>query len=333
MRSIHVPLTCLLLAGGIMTAHASSPSPPLPDLDALWDFDHPDSTESAFRAILPAAREAEAAGDTAKDARFGAAGSARGYLAELLTQIARTQALQRRFDDAHRTLDEAESLLRADMPRARVRFLLERGRTFNSSGKPDEARPLFLAAWDLARASGEDALAVDAAHMVAIVEKPDQALEWNYKALALAESSPDPKAARWRGSLYNNIGWTLHDSGRYQEALEQFEKALAFRKEQGKQREILIAKWCVARCLRSLGRVEEALAMQEDLEKAWEPLGGSDGYVFEELGECLLALGRPDEARPQFARAYEMLSKDPWLSSGEPERLKRLAELGGVAAH
>ena len=65
--------------------------------------------------------------------------------------------------------------------------------------------------------------------------------------------------------------------------------------------------------------------------KAWDLAmaeGIPDGYNHEEIGECLLALGRPDEARPHFARAYEILSKDAWLADGEPERLKRLAELG-----
>jgi hypothetical protein len=44
----------------------------------------------------------------------------------------------------------------------------------------------------------------------------------------------------------------------------------------------------------------------------------------------LLALDRPDEAAPRFRRAYELLSKDAWLVDAEPDRLRRLAQLGGV---
>jgi len=315
----------------------------LPDFDALWDFQHPDSTEAAFLAILPAAREAAAR----EEARTGPAAAreaasagdgpareapARGYLVELLTQIARTQGLQRRFDDAHGTLDEAQSLLRADLERARVRTMLERGRVFNSSGRREEARPHFADAWELARASGEDGLAVDAAHMIAIVETPENALAWNLDALALAEASSDPKAGRWRGSLYNNIGWTYHDMARYDEALEHFRKGESWRREQGQARETRIATWSVARCLRSLGRVDEALALQYELAKEWAAAGEPDGYVPEEIGECLLALGRAGEARPYFAEAYTLLSNDPWLGANEPERLRRLARLGGVEA-
>ena len=62
-------------------------------------------------------------------------------------------------------------------------------------------------------------------------------------------------------------------------------------------------------------------------EAAEEP----DGFVFEELGECLLALNRPEEARTSFARAYELLSKDEWFAKEEGERLGRMKRIGGLA--
>jgi tetratricopeptide (TPR) repeat protein len=283
------------------------------NLDELWDYDHPAETEAKFRALLPA-RAAN-----------------RDDHAQLLTQIARALGLQRKFDEAHQTLDTAEALLTADMVRARVRYLLERGRVFNSSGQPDRAQPFFLEAWERARAGGEDFYAVDAAHMLAIVAPPDQQMAWNLKALAHAEQSADARARNWRGSLYNNIGWTHHDAGEFDEALAMFEKALRFREEQGREREIDIAQWCVARALRSLGRIEAALQVQRSLRAKHEHAGERDGFVLEELGECLLALNRPDEARPHFAAAYEELCKDPWLAANEPTRLQRLKELGSIA--
>ena len=90
---------------------------------------------------------------------------------------------------------------------------------------------------------------------------------------------------------------------------------------------IRIAKWSVARGLRLLKRVSEALAMQTELLAEFETAGASDGYVFEELGECLLALDRGDESRPFFRRAYEQLSKDAYLAENEAARLARLARL------
>jgi tetratricopeptide (TPR) repeat protein len=206
-----------------------------------------------------------------------------------------------------------------------VRYLLERGRVFNSSDHPEEARSFFMRAWDLAVKLGEDNLAVDALHMVAIVAEPEAQMYWNGQALALAERSADPKARQWRGSLYNNMAWTHHDAGRYTEALDLFEKAKRFREETGQQPQLRIAKWSVARCLRSLGRVQEALTTQTAL--LTEAEGQSDGYIHEEIGECLLALGQSAQAKPYFKEAYALLSQDPWLTEHEAGRLARLKEL------
>src|SRR5262249_9185455 len=154
---------------------------------------------------------------------------------------------QRSFDQAHRTLDGVERVLKPEMKRARVRYLLERGRVFNSSRHPDEARPLFLEAWELGRSAGEENFAIDAAHMMGIIEPPKESLEWNLRALKMAEETKDPIATRWKGSLYNNIGWTYHDQKEYDKALDLFEKALVFRLDQGNEANVRIAKWCVAR--------------------------------------------------------------------------------------
>jgi tetratricopeptide (TPR) repeat protein len=284
----------------------------LPDFDALWDYAQPAQTEAAFRVLLP---QAAASGNPS-------------YYIELLTQIARTQGLQRKFDFAHQTLDQALALLTDDLSRARVRYLLERGRVFNSSGTPKEAQPLFLAAWEQGQSCQEDFYAIDAAHMLAIVAPTEEKLDWNLKALVLVERTTDARARTWGGSLYNNIGWSYHDQGQYQQALEAFQKALEWRQAQGDEREVRIAKWCIARALRSLGQVEEALRMQQALLEEWKQVGESGGYVEEELGECLLALGRAEEARPYFTQAYAKLSQDSWLAEQEPARLERLKHLG-----
>ncbi len=294
----------------------STPAPAgeMPDFDAMWDYGDPAATEERFQTVLRETKDTEDA----------------SYRAQLLTQIARAQGLQRRFDDAHGTLDAVDAMQVRDVPIVRVRSLLERGRVHNSSGHVDQARPLFALAWESARANSLDGSAVDAAHMMGIVEPPESALAWNERALELARSSSDPIARKWLGSLYNNIGWTYHGQGEYTKALELFEAALRFREEQGDATTIRIAKWCIARTLRSLDRVEEALAMQRELEKEIRTLDNPDGYIYEELAECLHALEREGEAVPHFHRAHELLSKDTWFVENEPERLARLAELGKV---
>lgn len=315
-RTFHVTLVTLpaaiLVAGAIVSASAAE----RPDFDLLWDYDHPDSTESAFRALLPSA---EQSGD-------------RDYHAQLLTQIARAEGLQMKFDAATATLDRAEALLTPELRVARVRLLLERGRVLNSSKRPDESKPHFRAAWDLAREAGADGYAVDAAHMLGIVESGESSLAWNRTAIDAAERSSDPKARKWLGSLYNNLGWAHHGRGDFDAALDLFQKAFREREAAGRPGPIRIARWCVARTLRSLKRYEASLAAQRALLAENEAAGTPDGFVHEELGECLEALGRSAEATPHFAAAYDLLSKDPWLARDEPERLERLRRLGGGEA-
>lgn len=298
-------------------------------IDQLWDFNDPAASESRFR---------EALANTTDPLQ----------LHELQSQIARAQGLQRNFDAAHRTLDEIQSSIaphgnagasqsnpHTSSDVARVRCLLERGRLFNSSKQHDKALPLFEHAHRLAHAIHDDHLAVDSAHMVAITHSnlghADLALKWNRSALAFAEKSTQPRARQWRGSLHNNIGWTLHDQGDFARALTHFDRALEARRDEGKPDGIRIARWCVARCLRSLNRIEEALAIQQSLLSESEALHEKpDGFNHEELGECLLALGRSAEARQHFAMAHRLLSQDSWLVAEQSSRLDRLAQLAAV---
>lgn len=285
------------------------PQQNLPDFDSFWDYSAPDKTETKFREILSVF-------------------SGNEYL-ELLTQIARAQGLQRKFDDAHQTLDQVEKQLRNGHSRVHVRYLLERGRVFNSSNQKEKSKPYFEKAFDMAKELNEDFYAVDAIHMLAIVADSVSALTLNLHAIQLAESSQQERARNWLGSLYNNMGWTYHDMGKYESALDMFEKAEAFRRSKGEAGSIRIASWAVARALRSLNRVEEALSRQKLLQKEFESVNETDGYVFEEIGECLLLLNRKDEARPYFAKAYKVLSEDGFLVENESERLDRLKKLGG----
>jgi tetratricopeptide (TPR) repeat protein len=282
----------------------------VPDLRDIWNWSDPKASEQSFRALLPR---------TEQDPAF------RG---EVETQVARALGLQGRFEEAHGELDRVEAGLNAAAPRPSIRYALERGRVLRSSGHPEEARPFFEAAWAQGTQAKHEGLAVDAAHMVALVATGDEALEWNLRALALAEGSSQHAANRWRASLHNNIGWTHHDAGRFDEALVAFEAAVPLRVEQGETGPRRVAEWAVGRALRSLERTSEALVIQERLQAEWATAGGSDGYVEEELAECLLALGRADEAKPWFSAAHATLSADPWMIENEGARLARLVTLG-----
>ncbi len=280
------------------------------DIDSLWDYADPAASEQRFREALATASPAQQL--------------------ELQTQIARTLSLRRRFDDAHRLLDTVGPRA-ATTPAVQVRFALERGRTYHSAGQRETARVLFEQAFAQAQAAGLDALTVDAAHMVAItLGGSAQALDWNRRGIELALASADPQARRLLPAMLNNSAWDLLDLGRPVEALPLFEQALAAWQARGQPQQVLIAEWSVARCLRALGRHGEALVRQQALLAAHRQLGSSDGFVNEEIAENLLALGRADEAVPQFAVAAQLLGQDPQFARDEADRLARLKTLGGL---
>jgi tetratricopeptide (TPR) repeat protein len=243
-----------------------------------------------------------------------------GSADELHTQICRALGLERRFDEAWAELAK----ISANPPEiVQVRIPLESGRLKNTSGDKEGARPLFQRALELALKAHFDYYAIDAAHMLGIVTSDQESIAWNENALKMAAASKDVRARRWRGSLLNNLGWTYHDQGEYSKALAKFKEAEAFQQENGNPVSIRISQWAVARCLRSLKKYHEALTILQNLIQFPEK-----GYVSEELGENLLALGNPEEAKPHFRRAYELLSKDPYLKEHELIRLQRLNDLG-----
>lgn len=164
-----------------------------PDFMAQWDYQDPAATALRFRRLLEEAQD---------DLQ---------YELELLTQIARTHSLQRQFAQAHQLLDEIKPRLTDATPRARLRALLERGRTFNSAGDKASARTLFEQGWQLGLKLGETGLAIDAAHMVAIAAPLEEQSRWHQLAMTLAERSADDKVRGWLPSLYNNQGWPLFE--------------------------------------------------------------------------------------------------------------------------
>lgn len=171
-------------------------------LRPLWDFDDLDASRERF--LVQLAEETTDAGR-----------------AEVLTQLARVESLRDEFEKCDALLDEAEAA-----GGVTARSLLERGRRERSSGRDDAGLEEFRRAFELARESGDDVLAVDAAHMLAIVGDSEG---WTARGVEIAGSSDDPGVRYWLGPLYNNVGWSRFDAGDHAGALEAFELALAAR--------------------------------------------------------------------------------------------------------
>jgi tetratricopeptide (TPR) repeat protein len=215
----------------------------------LWDFADLDASESRLREQLASEPDA--------DGR-----------AEVLTQLARIEGLRDEFAAAERLLVEADELASSDVAKARID--LERGRALRSGGDDDAAYPLFVAAYDRALAASQDFIAGDAAHMAAIVDP-----SWAERGIALAESSEE--ARYWLGPLWNNLGWSRFEAGDAAGALDAFDRAFAVSET---PRERAIARYAIARALRELGRLAEAI---DQLEVALAQSPGPHPVIEEEL--------------------------------------------------
>ena len=243
------------------------------DLAPLWNFSDVPGSEQRFRDAL--------ATTTGDDALI------------LQTQIARTYGLRNDFPKAREILHGIEPQLAFAGAEARARHALELGRTYASAAHPaasidDEAktraRAAFLAAHDLAKTGQLDGLAIDALHMMAFVDtRPDQQLRWGERALEIAIESTQPAAKRWEPSLRNNIGYALHELGRYDEALAEFRRAVVLREKSGDAAALRDARWMEAWTLRALKRVDDAIAIQTKLETEYASSGTTNRGVFEEL--------------------------------------------------
>ncbi len=198
-------------------------------LDQLWNFDDPAGSEARFRAAV-------------EDGTYDA-----DEQAELATQLGRAIGLQGRYEEADALLDAVD----ADEPTVAVRVLLERGRLLNSSGHAAMAVPLFEQAAELADHLSEEFLAVDALHMLAIADSA-HAESWTRSALEYASTVHDSRTKRWMVSLHNNLGWALHEAGRFTEALVEFQLAEQWAERVGTPQQQEWAREAIDECEHSL---------------------------------------------------------------------------------
>lgn len=261
----------------------------------VWDFNDLDLSERRFRAALE--KEETAAGRAA-----------------LFTQLARIEGLRGDFAAGERLLAMAEAVGGAESW-----VLIERGRLLRSSGDEASALPLFVAAFDQARAVDDRFLAGDAAHMAALVGDTEA---WTARGIELTDDDP---GRYWLAPLLNNVGWSRYEAGDFARALEAFKEALAVRSEDPQEpHEREIARYAVGKALRALGHIDEATG-QLELAVAWATDAGVETpYFHEELAECYAAAGRTEEARAQAQRATELFREHEAARA----RLGRLVEPG-----
>jgi tetratricopeptide (TPR) repeat protein len=296
----------------------------LENFDDAWALGYPAAVEKKLYEMLPQA-------ESLKDKSI--------YL-QMLSQIALAQAMQQKFDQAHKTLDEAQTLT-LEYPLAQVRILLERGRVFQQQayqqqGTTVQALNYFKQSFELSKKHGFDCHTINAAHMVAIVvDVVEDKIHWNQLAIEMAAHTQDKRAYAWLGSLYNNLARNYIDAQQYDNALVEFQKALEFRIQEGYAPNIRVARWSVGNALRLLGRLDEALDIQKNLVKEYETAAKNGtyempvemftlvrGWVYEEIAEIYAA-----QAKQYAQLAYDDLSPDAMFKTVGAARLERLQEI------
>jgi len=254
-------------------------------IDRLWDFADAEASADRFRAA------ADAAGSPLERA-------------VMATQLARALGLQGLDDEATAVLDgvaasfageapaddgaEREAATdAADVPaEVRARVAIERGRLLAAGQRPAEAVPELTLAVREAAQAGSAFLVLDALHMLALNDAGHEE-EWAAEGIDLLEGRRDPRTLRWGIALHHNLGWVKHDGGRTAAALVEFERAVEIADRYGSAEQQQVARWSVGRCLRTLGRNDEALEIQRSL----AALRPDDPYVQAEI-EALTA-GEP----------------------------------------
>lgn len=293
----------------------------LENFDDVWGhFGQPSLVEKKFLEFLP---QAELLPD-------------KSIYLQLLSQLALSQALLKKFDMAHATLDKAKSELTDEHDLAQTRILLERGRVYQQAGDIAKARVYFERSYELSLQRGFEAQAINAAHMIAIVaDATVDKIAWNQRAIDLGMATKDDEARRWMGSIWNNLGGNYLETQELDKAMQAFEKSLEYRKEEKYAPNIRFARFRVAQVFRLLGNLDRALMLQHELLMECDAMAFAKkidmpvemfiltrGWIYEELSEIYQGV-----VKGYAKLAYDALSSNEAFAKNEPTRLERLAKI------
>lgn len=289
-----------------------------PDIDDLWDFNDLGKTEIKIHEQLAHMTSTEELSQSPKRA-------------ELLTQLARLQGLQGKLQEAEATLLLTKELLPEGhaqaFARAELRYLIEQGRFFSLSMNSYQSLKYFEMAWQEAVKLNDVYLLIETSVLLSISQPPKYQNEWLKQALKLAETSGDARGKLWLAQLYVMDGWHSFNFRKFEESLESFKKALEQPETTQNISNRVAVRWGLARTLRSLGRVQDALNVQNELLSEFQAVEKVNGHVFLELAECLLLLKKHEDAKIYFEAAYKELSLNGWYSDNKPSELSRIQYL------
>ncbi len=274
--------------------------------------------DEARRLYELAAAEAEAAGR-------------RSIQVEALAQVARCFSIQGQGERGESVLNRAAALARESEPLGWSRYRLVLGVYLRESGDRPRATETFMDLYEYCLGRGLHERAVNAAHMVATAADLETQLVWGRKGIAAAEAGGFQD---WLGPLWNNLGWTYDDLGRYEEALHALIRARAYHYSGGDDHAKLVADWSVGHAHRMVGELPIAREWMTDVyvraerRYAQEPTPSRAewvGHAARELGEIEFAEGDVQRAADLVRTALTHL-KEARMMEWDPEGFEALLE-------
>lgn len=262
---------------------------------------------------------------------------------EALAQVARAYSIQGQLAAGEPWLKQAAELASPSDPIAWSRFQNVTGIFQRERGERELATETFIRLYDYCREREMYRRAIDAAHMVAIAADLETQIAWAYKGIAAAEAGGYED---WLAILWNNLGWTLDDLGRYSESLTALRKARDYHWRTGSDLMKLIADWSLGHALRMTEKADSArIVMEATLAWAQRRYEADPspteaewlGFVYQELGEQRLLAGDRADGIRQLEMAYTRLGEaemadwslaDYQKLAAQIDSLKRLSHPG-----
>lgn len=230
-------------------------------------------------------------------------------LAEALAMTARAYLATGKKEEGRKWLEKAKAASKDNDAKAWSRYLGVRGRYEWKDEKLEEAKKTFVAMYDYCVDKKLFDRAVDAAHMVAIVAPKEEQEAWALKGIKAAEAGG---FEGWLGPLWNNLGWSYEEQGKYPEMLEALLKAREYHYKGTQDLPKLIADWAVAKAYRLNKKLKEARELQAKTFEWAKKLSAEkpdDAERAEWIGWCKWELGELDAADGKKESALTLLKE------------------------
>ncbi len=245
-------------------------------------------------------------------------------LTESYAMIARTYLITDKKEDGREWIEKAGEIANDDEPLGWSRYLGVRGRFEWQDKELEKATATFEEVYAYCSDRKLHERAIDAAHMVAITGDHETQVTWAMKGIKEAEAGDIPK---WLGPLWNNLGATYDEMGKYQESLDAYLRAREYHYQHGDERNKMLADWAVGHAYRLVGNLDDALQWMEPVLEWSERLEDVEfiGWSHKELGEIALARGDNTRALEHLVEAEAKL-KEAGMPDWWPDEYEKLVK-------